>query len=274
MDLKFLAAGQWPKGIRLEREAQNRPCLTIGRLPRFTGGNSPFAARRLHFCEERLTVEQMLVSAGMNEGKNAMESRERHGGGSAVRRVWILVGAFVLVRIAYYVYFEWTNLVHLYEDEDHLLFGTMLLGIVLANIILFINAVLRRRIKPALIYAAFFVLHLESGRWVGEIDMTAKAYFFSAYPSMCPEGSPKPGYRAFICYKYWFSHAREALVFNPGDEMAQSSKHWPLDIKEIVLERGQTDIPISDVEECFVRKTKHVTNHMYLVSDDCFGKSE
>lgn len=35
MDLKFLAGDQWPQAIRLQREAQNRPCLTINRLPQF-----------------------------------------------------------------------------------------------------------------------------------------------------------------------------------------------------------------------------------------------
>jgi Phage P22-like portal protein len=35
MDLKFLAGDQWPNEIRLMREAQNRPCLTINRLPQF-----------------------------------------------------------------------------------------------------------------------------------------------------------------------------------------------------------------------------------------------
>jgi hypothetical protein len=34
-DLKFLAGDQWPNEIRLQREAQNRPCLTINRLPQF-----------------------------------------------------------------------------------------------------------------------------------------------------------------------------------------------------------------------------------------------
>ena len=34
-DLKFLADDQWPNAIRLQREAQNRPCLTINRLPQF-----------------------------------------------------------------------------------------------------------------------------------------------------------------------------------------------------------------------------------------------
>ncbi len=34
-DLKFLAGDQWPNDIRLQREAQNRPCLTINRLPQF-----------------------------------------------------------------------------------------------------------------------------------------------------------------------------------------------------------------------------------------------
>jgi len=35
MDLKFLAGDQWPQDIRLQREATNRPCLTINRLPQF-----------------------------------------------------------------------------------------------------------------------------------------------------------------------------------------------------------------------------------------------
>ncbi len=34
-DLKFLAGDQWPNAIRQQREAQNRPCLTINRLPQF-----------------------------------------------------------------------------------------------------------------------------------------------------------------------------------------------------------------------------------------------
>jgi hypothetical protein len=35
MDLKFLAGDQWPNEIRLQREAQNRPCLTINRPPSY-----------------------------------------------------------------------------------------------------------------------------------------------------------------------------------------------------------------------------------------------
>ncbi len=34
-DLKFLAGDQWPDSVRQQREAQNRPCLTINRLPQF-----------------------------------------------------------------------------------------------------------------------------------------------------------------------------------------------------------------------------------------------
>src|SRR5271165_1100576 len=34
-DLRFLAGDQWPSKIRMIREAQNRPCLTINRLPQF-----------------------------------------------------------------------------------------------------------------------------------------------------------------------------------------------------------------------------------------------
>jgi hypothetical protein len=35
VDLKFLAGDQWPHSVRQAREAQNRPCLTINRLPQF-----------------------------------------------------------------------------------------------------------------------------------------------------------------------------------------------------------------------------------------------
>ncbi len=48
-DLKFLAGDQWPNEVRLQREARNCPCLSIGRLPQFTGGNSPFAATSVAF---------------------------------------------------------------------------------------------------------------------------------------------------------------------------------------------------------------------------------
>ncbi len=34
-DLKFLAGDQWPNAIRQQREARNRPCLTINQLPQF-----------------------------------------------------------------------------------------------------------------------------------------------------------------------------------------------------------------------------------------------
>lgn len=34
-DLQFLAGNQWPEDVRKDREADNRPCLTINRLPQF-----------------------------------------------------------------------------------------------------------------------------------------------------------------------------------------------------------------------------------------------
>ena len=34
-DLKFRASDQWPDHIRSQREEDNRPCLTINRLPQF-----------------------------------------------------------------------------------------------------------------------------------------------------------------------------------------------------------------------------------------------
>jgi hypothetical protein len=34
-DLRFLAGDQWPANVRAEREVQNRPCLTLNRLPTY-----------------------------------------------------------------------------------------------------------------------------------------------------------------------------------------------------------------------------------------------
>ena len=68
---------------------------------------------------------------------------------------------------------------------------------------------LRRGKAAALIYAALLAIKLYGARIGTALDLTAKAYLFSAFPGMCPEGSPKPGYRVFLCYKYWvieFAH--------------------------------------------------------------------
>ena len=34
-DLQFLAGDQWPEQVRYGRDLDNRPCLTINRLPQF-----------------------------------------------------------------------------------------------------------------------------------------------------------------------------------------------------------------------------------------------
>ncbi len=193
----------------------------------------------------------------------------RSGPRDATRRAWIWLAIFAVIRVCYYVYFEWANLAHFFEDEDPLLDGAILLLFSIASLILFIKSILRHQLRPALIYVALFIIIFGSTRYGPEIDLTAKAYFFSTYPEMCPEGHPEPGYRIFLCYKYWDSHSREALVLNPGDEMAVRSKDWPEGIRRALLDRGQPGLPITEVDECFIRKTKQLVSHIYWVSDDC-----
>jgi hypothetical protein len=78
-DLKFLAGDQWPNAIRQQREAQNRPCLTINRLPQFVNqvadeprqqGNLSLQ-RKQHPAIGELTNETVSPGArneGMREG--------------------------------------------------------------------------------------------------------------------------------------------------------------------------------------------------------------
>jgi hypothetical protein len=52
-DLKFLAGDQWPNEIRLQREAQNRPCLTINRLPQFVNQVADEPRQQGNHCLQR-----------------------------------------------------------------------------------------------------------------------------------------------------------------------------------------------------------------------------
>lgn len=190
------------------------------------------------------------------------------------RKAWIWLGVYALIRVCFYVYFEWHNIAYVYEDEYPFFDGLVFFFFLGASLGLLIGSLRRRTAKAAMIYAALFLINLGSPRIGTAVDLTAKAYFFSAYPEMCPEGSPKPGYRVFLCYKYWFMDSRTALVFNPGDEMAAPSTAWPSDIRKELLGRGQPEIIISPADECLIRKTRLIVNHVYLVADDCMWPSE
>jgi len=123
---------------------------------------------------------------------------------NAARRAWMWLIAYALVELCFYVYFEWRNAVSDVSDDAYPFFdGFAFLFFLGASLILFIRSLAKREKAAALIYAALFVIGLAWPRIGTALDLTAKAYFFSAFPEMCPEGSPKSGYRVFLCYKYW-----------------------------------------------------------------------
>jgi hypothetical protein len=184
---------------------------------------------------------------------------------NAVRRAWRWVGAYALVEVCFYVYFEWRNAVSGIADDAYPFFdGFAFLFFLGASLILFTRSLVRREKAAALIYAALFAIGLAWPRTGTALDLTAKAYFFSAFPQMCPEGSPKPGYRVFLCYKYWLMESRTALVFNPGDELAAPYTSWPPEFDKEIFE----NVPVT---ECRKKKTSLLVNHVYIVADHCWG---
>ena len=116
------------------------------------------------------------------------------------------------------------------------------------------------------IYAALFAIGLAWPRIGTALDLTAKAYFFSAFPEMCPEGSPKSGYRVFLCYKYWLMDSRTALVLNPGDELAAPYTSWPPEFDKELFENFMPGL-----DDCRKKKTRLLANHVYVVEDHCWG---
>ncbi|MFZ1109467.1 MAG: hypothetical protein WAN43_14140 [Rhodomicrobium sp.] len=196
------------------------------------------------------------------------------GSCNAVRKAWIWIAAYALAEICFYIYFEWRNAVFGSVDEYPFFRGIALLFFLGASMYLLIKSLFKRQTAALLLYAVLFAINLGWPRIGTALDLTAKAYFFSAFPEMCPEGSPKPGYRVFLCYKYWFMESRTALVLNPGDEMGALSIAWPDEIKRELLGKGQPEIILSAADECFIRKTRLIVNHVYLVSDDCWWTSD
>jgi len=80
-DLKFLAGDQWPNAIRQQREAQNRPCLTINRLPQFVNQvangvrMNPPAIKEIPACGGR----EISLSANGTVSPGAPNERMRDG---------------------------------------------------------------------------------------------------------------------------------------------------------------------------------------------------
>lgn len=190
---------------------------------------------------------------------------------NAVQRARIWLIAYGLVHICFYIYFEWHNAVFEFEDEYRLFRGLAFFFFLSASLYLFIKSLFRREKAAALIYAALFAIGLGGPRIGTALDLSAKAYFFSAFPEMCPEGRPKPGYRVFLCYKYWFMESRTALVLNPGDELARPHTFWPQEFDKEIFEYDESTVVVPDIEECRKKRTRLLVNHVYLFEDPIFG---
>ncbi len=181
----------------------------------------------------------------MSEGEMAApKATKPRRASNAARRAWMWLAAYVAVEICFYIYFEWHNAVSDVADPEYPFFdGFAFLFFLGASLILFIRSLARCEKAATLIYAALFAIGLAWPRVATALDLTAKAYFFSAFPEMCPEGSPKPGYRVFLCYKYWVTYgSRTALVFDPGDELAKPYTSWPPELDKVLFENSDTGV--------------------------------
>jgi hypothetical protein len=199
----------------------------------------------------------------MSECENAIPNAAKPPrSGNPVRRAWLWLAAYALAEICFYIYFEWRNAAFGAVDEYPFFRGLALFFFAGASLYLFIRSLLRRRKAAALLYAALFAINLYWPRIGTALDLTAKAYLFSAFPEMCPEGAPKPGYRVFLCYKYWFMDSRTALVFNPGDELSAPYTSWPREFDKELFRNADV---VTD--ECEKKHVKLLVNHVYILKD-------
>jgi hypothetical protein len=188
---------------------------------------------------------------------------------NAVRRAWKWIIAYAVVELCFYVYFEWRIAAFGEIAEYAFLRGLALFFFFGASLYLFIKTLRRREKAAATLYAALFAINLASPRIGTALDLTAKAYFFSAFPDRCPEGSPKPGYRVFLCYKYWEIELRTALVLNPGDELAGPYTSWPPEFDKIIFVEFA-----GSADECEKKKTRRLVNHVYVIKGGCWGATD
>ena len=194
----------------------------------------------------------------MSENENAAERPKSDG----VRTAWRWLAAYVAVEVFFYVSFEWSNAVYGDVELWTLFRGAAFLFFAGVSFPLFLRSLLRRKKAASLIYAALFGINLYWPSISTVLDNTAKAFFFSAFPEMCPEGSPKPGYRVALCYKYWFMDSRTALVLNPGDELAKPYTTWPREFDKELFRNADV---VTD--ECEKKYVKLLVNHVYLLED-------
>jgi len=79
---------------------------------------------------------------------------------NSVRRAWKWVGAYALVEVFFYIYFEWRIARFGEIGEYAFVTGLALFFFAGASLYLFIKSLLRREKAPALLYAALFAINL------------------------------------------------------------------------------------------------------------------
>jgi hypothetical protein len=143
----------------------------------------------------------------------------------------------------------------------------------IASLIVFVKLAIKRAFVPALIYA-FIASTVPVGVATHSnrlaFDMQMKARIFAAYPSLCQTPIVQ-GQRISICYAYSIEDTggeHEHIYFNPGDEMSLPPMQWPVDLKQMFGIKFGDEIYL-----CGVRKTKHIIDHVYWMSDDCWRHS-
>jgi hypothetical protein len=191
---------------------------------------------------------------------------------SRMRWAYSSLVIYLLIRVLAYLSDEW--------EAAHGEWGpyssdSLLLLLTLICFIAFVRMAFKRAFKPALVYAiivftSFFIAYVSIK--IKPLEMTLKAYLFSSYPQLCPyhHFHPQTGLSSYVCYQYAIDTQAcgqfERLIVNPGDELSRPPSQWP---KEITM--GTLGLNHSNLhdDECFYRKTKLITNHIYWISDDC-----
>lgn len=184
-----------------------------------------------------------------------------------MRYAWIALGTYIGIRIFYAAYFEWKtykySLIN-FEILDFFVGGGFVIALI-ASVIASVRSALSRAFAPALIYIFIIIATFIHPR---SLDMKVKAHIFAAYPSLC-QTPIVPGQRVSECYSYNVNDIGgegESIYFNPGDELSLPPRQWPDDIKRYFNIRDVN----AEIDICRVRKTKHIVDHVYWMSYDCW----
>ena len=185
-----------------------------------------------------------------------------------MRHAWIVLGAYIFMRIFMAAWFEWAAYKFGVVEDIFLFFeGLLYFSVFITSFVVAVKLAIKRAFAPALIYTfiAFIAPFIQISP---SLNMEMKARIFAAYPNLC-QTPIVPGQRVSICYGYSVPMTggdNEHIYFNPGDEMSLPPRQWPEDIKRmfnILVINSEDDL-------CGVRKTRHIVDHVYWMSYDCW----